>query len=94
MTLVLIKHAVKDYTAWKSEFDAFGEVRRSDGEQSYRIWHPENDQNNLTLLFEWDSADNARKFLASSQLKDAMQKAGVTSQPEIQFLKETASGKA
>jgi len=93
MTLVLIKHAVKDYPAWKTEFDAFRDVRKSFGEQSYRIMQPETDQNDLTLLFEWDSTDNARKFLDSPQLKETMQKAGVTSKPEIQFLHETASGK-
>jgi len=93
MTLILIKHAVKDYPTWKTEFDAFSDVRKSFGEQSYRIWHPETDQNNLTLLFEWDSTDNARRFLKSPQLKEAMQKAGVAGEPDIQFLHETASGK-
>jgi heme-degrading monooxygenase HmoA len=93
MTLVLVKHAVKDYTAWKSVFDGFADFRRASGEKSYRIWQPENDGNNLTLLFEWDTPENAHKFMESSRLKETMQKAGVASQPEIQYLHEAASGK-
>jgi quinol monooxygenase YgiN len=94
MTHVMVKHKVKDYAAWKVAFDNFANVRRSSGEKSYRILHPVDDSNDLTLLFEWDSKKNAETFMASPELKSAMQRAGVTEEPKIQFLNEAAQGKA
>ena len=92
MTYLLIKHRVQDYTAWKSVFDNFAEFRKSSGEKSWRILHPAGDGNDLTLLFEWDDHANAEKFLASSELKSAMQRAGVAEEPQVQFLSEIAQG--
>ena len=42
--------------------------------------------NDLTLVFEWDSIEKARKFSQSQDLKQVMEKAGVIGTPEIQFL--------
>ncbi len=93
MAHLLIKHKVKDYSTWKNVFDGFRDTRRSGGEKSYRILHPENEPNNLLAIFEWDNLDNARKFTNSPELKEAMGKAGVVEQPEIYFLQEYAGDK-
>lgn len=93
MSHVIVTHKVKDYAAWKSVFDTFADFRKSSGEKSYHILHPGNDTNNLTLLFEWDNAKNAEKFMASTELKSAMQRAGVAEAPKIQILNEAAKGK-
>lgn len=92
MSQVLIKHKVKNYEEWKSVFDSFADFRKSSGEKSYRILHPANDPNDLTLLFEWDSQKNAETFLASTELRSTMEQAGVTEAPMIQFLNEVAQG--
>ena len=92
MAHILIRHRVNDYAAWKSAFDEFIGFRRSGGEKTYRIYHPEDDPNNLILLFEWDSIDNARTFLGSQELKETMQQAGVAEAPEISFLHEADRG--
>jgi quinol monooxygenase YgiN len=92
MTQVMIQHKVRDYADWKAEFDNFAEFRKSHGEQSYRVLHPSEDPNDLVLFFEWDSTEKAETFLASSELKSAMQRAGVTEEPTIQFLNEVAQG--
>ncbi len=92
MPHVMIKHRVRDYAAWRREFDNFVDTRRSFGEKSYRILHPGDDPNDLLLLFEWDTVKNAETFLASPELKSAMQRAGVAEKPTIQFLSEVAQG--
>jgi quinol monooxygenase YgiN len=92
MTQVLIQHKVNEYAAWKDIFDNFAGFRRSSGEKSYRIFHPVNDPNDLTLLFEWDTQKNAETFLASPELRSAMQEAGVAEAPRIQFVNEVAQG--
>ena len=94
MANLLIRHKVKDYSAWKSDFDDFIETRRASGEKSYRIFHPDDDPNNLVLFFEWDNTDNARKFLQAPELKETMEHAGVIEAPEIYFLEEVDKGSA
>ena len=92
MTHVMIRHRVSDYSAWKQTFDDFANVRKSSGEKSFQILQHDLDPLNLYLLFEWDNIENARKFLGSPELKEAMAKAGVLGMPEIQFLREVDRG--
>jgi len=63
---VLIKHKVEDYETWKKAFDNFASFRESSGEKSYRIFHEAGAENDLVLLFEWDTPANAKTFLASA----------------------------
>ena len=92
MAYMFVQHGVQDYEAWKSVFDSVGDLRRRNGEKSYQILRQENGSNKLLALFEWDSLDNARKYAASPELKEAMQRAGVTGKPEILFLEEADRG--
>lgn len=92
MVHVFVKHKVKDYAVWKDAFDGFREMRRKGGEKAWQVLHPESDPNSLLLVFEWDSLDNARKFMKSPELKTAMEKGGVSEAPEIHFLKELTRG--
>lgn len=92
MAHLLIRHKVKNYGEWKRVFDGFISTRKAGGERNYQIYHPDNDPNNVLAMFEWDNLNNARKFTSSSELKDAMSKAGVLEQPEIFFLDEYESG--
>ena len=93
MAHLLIKHKVKDYPQWKKVFDGFIGTRRAGGEKSYEIFHPEDDPKNLLAIFEWDSLANAKKFVDSPELKEAMSNAGVEEQPEVYFLERYAEGK-
>ena len=92
MAYMFVRHGVQDYEAWKSVFDSVGDLRRRSGEKSYQILRQENGSNKLVALFEWDSLDNARKYAASPELKEAMQRAGVTGKPEILFMEEADRG--
>lgn len=88
MATMLVHHKVEDFTAWKSVYDSVADLRASNGELSDKIYKDASDPNSLTLVFEWDSLDNARKYAQSPELKAAMEKAGVVGPPEIFFLNE------
>jgi heme-degrading monooxygenase HmoA len=85
---ILIHHEVADYPAWKLAFESALDWRRKNGEHSCRIFHSAGDVNDLTLLFEWESLEAARAFMASDELKARMAKAGVKGQPRVDFLAE------
>jgi quinol monooxygenase YgiN len=89
---VFVHHRVKDFTAWKQVFDEFEPRRRAAGEQEYRIAREPGEPNDLYLSFDWDNAANARRFMSSSELSDAMQRAGVLDKPEIHVTEEVARG--
>jgi heme-degrading monooxygenase HmoA len=92
MAYLFIRHKVKDYTAWKKVFDGFIDTRKANGEKTYQILYPDSDPNNLLAFFEWDNLENARQFVNSSELKNAMSNAGVIEHPEVYFLEEHAVG--
>jgi len=92
MSHVLIRHKVSDFSIWREAFDKFKDARKEGGEKSFQVLQHTEDSNNLYVMFEWDSVDNARKFLDSPQLKTAMQEAGVAEAPEINFLIEAYKG--
>lgn len=93
MVNVFVRHRIKDYTVWKQVFDGFVAKRRAGGERTYKVAHLVGDPDNLCLFFEWDSAANAERFIASPELATAMQQAGVAEKPEIYVAEEVASGK-
>lgn len=92
MATMFARGAVQDYEAWKSVFDSMSGLRKKYGEESYRILRQENGSTELFVLFEWDNLENARRYATSSELREAMQRAGFTEKPEFFFLEETARG--
>lgn len=86
MPYMLVKFTVGDFANWKTVFDSKLDFRQANGEKSEQIFQDIDDHNSVTLLFEWDSLENARKFTQSPELKAAMQQAGVTGPPNISFL--------
>ena len=93
MTLVFIRHKIKDYPLWKSVFDAFTEKRHAGGERSFRVAHAVGEKNDLCLVFEWDNAANAKRFLESPDLAAAMKRAGVVGKLEMVIAEELAGGR-
>jgi len=91
MIYVLVHHEVADYTSWKAAFDSGFDWRRKNGERGCRIFHSAENVNDLTLLFEWESLEKARAFIASDELKARMAGAGVKGSPRIDFLTEVHS---
>lgn len=91
MVTVLIRHKVADFNAWKAVFDSAFTFRKASGENSFHLYRDATDPADLTLLFEWDSPDRARKFLESDQLRQSMKEAGVQGEAEKRVLLEVVT---
>ncbi|KAB1188011.1 MULTISPECIES: cyclase [Haloferax] len=91
MVTILVKHAVEDYDKWKPYFDDHDSTRNEYGSQGYRLLSLAEDSNDLVMMFDWDTMENAQKFLESSDLRSVMEEAGVVGEPEIYFLEEVES---
>ena len=86
---MLVHHRVKDFAAWKKGYDAAAGMRTSNGELSDQIYRDASDPNKLTVLFKWDSLENAKKYASSPELKAVMETAGVEGPPQVHFLNES-----
>ncbi len=83
---------VEDYAKWKSGFDGHRAKQKAAGQKTYQIFRTEDDPNKIVVLAEWDNLDNAREFLQSQELQEAMQQAGVIGKPDICLLEEVDKG--
>ena len=80
-----IHHKVKDYAAWRFAYDAHETSRRSAGISNGRVFRNAEDPNDVVVLQDVADVAKARTWVASEDLKAAMQKSGVIGSPSIRF---------
>ena len=88
MVYFMLRHTVEDYDSWKPVFDNHASVRIEHGSKGYRLFNVAEEPNDIVILFEWESAENARAFIDESDLSEVMEDAGVVGEPEFYFLDE------
>lgn len=88
MIHVLVRHKVSDYTRWKEAFDAHLNTRMHAGETGVRLFQSVDDPREVVVMSDWDSLEQARKFINSDDLKQTMQKAGVVGAPDVQYIED------
>ncbi len=85
-----ISHQVSDFDKWKPGFDNDLKARKKAGLKDIFVKQDINNPNSITAFFEVTDMKKAEAFLANPKLKEAMEKAGVTSPPVITFYKSAA----
>ena len=86
MAHILVRQHVEDYAKWKEAFDGDAGVREPAGCQGGHVFQSANDRNEVFVLLGWDTMENLQQFAQSDELKDRMQRAGVTGLPDIYFI--------
>jgi hypothetical protein len=80
-----IHHKVKDYATWRAGYDAHQTSRRTAGITNGRVFRNAEDPNDVVIVLEVADVAKARTFVASEDLKSAMQKSGVIGSPSVRF---------
>jgi len=88
MASILTQFKVNDFAEWKKVYETKKDFRAASGALSSQVFKDAADPNLVTLIFKWDSLENAKKFAASSELRSAQQLAGVQGIPSVSFLSE------
>lgn len=88
MPFLLIRHQVKDVAAWQRVFDEEAGTRRAHGAQRERLFRAASAPNELWLLLEWDDLFRAELYVQSDELRDALERAGVTDRPDYWYFTE------
>jgi quinol monooxygenase YgiN len=91
MMHVLVRHKVSDFNRWKEAFDSHLTTRKRAGETGFRVYHNVDDPGEVVLLLDWEGVEEARKFMTSDDLRNAMTKAGVVGSPEVHYLEDVRS---
>lgn len=88
MAQLFVHHKVEDYGKWRKVFDESTAARTKFGMTGQQVFHTNADSNDVIILTSWPSVDQARAYAQSAEIKQAMQNAGVASQPNVLFLEE------
>jgi ABC-type sugar transport system substrate-binding protein len=78
-----IHHEVSDYAAWRKVYDGFDATRKKLGVIAQAVYRSVDNPNDVTVTHDFRSADKAKAFAESAELKTAFEKAGVKGAPQI-----------
>ncbi len=85
MIRMFVRHKVNDYAGWRKAYDDFEATRSSMGASGHEVFQAADDPNDVTAWHDFDSLEKAQAFAGSSELRQAMEGAGVAGQPDIWF---------
>jgi quinol monooxygenase YgiN len=88
MVTMFVKHQVGDYNNWKRVYDEIAPFRKESGVTTASVHRALNDHNSIIITHQFRDMNAAKKFADSEDLKSAMKKAGVNSQPEFWFAED------
>ena len=88
MASMFIKHRVGDFYTWKPAFDEHEPARTAVGVTSHSLHRDADNRNVVVLAFRVDDIARAREFVASDDLRAAMEQAGVVEDPEFWFAED------
>lgn len=94
MPHMLVHHKVRDFAIWKPFFDRHEITRKANGSKGAQVFQSAADPDEVFIIFEWDSVENAEKFSTSDDLKKNMEQAGVIEMLDIHILNEVSKSKA
>jgi quinol monooxygenase YgiN len=80
---LFVRHEVNDYEAWRKAYNDFGKTRRNLGVTAQSVYRSADSPNDVTVTHDFKSLEQAKAFIASPDLKAAMDKAGVKGTPQI-----------
>ena len=88
MTRLFVRHTVADYSTWRKVYDAFDTQRRPLGVKAHGVYRLVGNDNDVTAWHDFETPGQAKAFMASDALKNAMKNAGVQGAPSMWITNE------
>jgi hypothetical protein len=83
--LMVIQHPVRNYDAWRVEYDKAQAIRDRYGVTDATVFRNADDPDEITGLHWFSTLDDAYAFASDPDLKEAMARAGVNGPPRIEI---------
>ncbi len=89
MPYTMARATVEDYATFREVFDGAEEMRKSAGALSSRVFQSADDPNEVIIQVEFPTADAAKAFQASQELRETQQRAGLKEPPRMLVVNAT-----
>ena len=88
---IVVDHLVADYDTWRAAYDAFDAQRRGMGIVGHAVNQELGNPNRVIVYHQAEDVETLRAFVESTELKEAMERAGVVGEPVIMFVQPVES---
>lgn len=85
---LLVRHHVNDFGAWRAVYDEVEGLRQQYGCTAAKVLVDPSDKQEVFVVHAFPSVEQAEGFASSTELKDAMGRAGVAGAPRIEIAVE------
>ena len=85
---LLVRHQVEDYAAWRAVYDSVEPLRTEHGCTDAEVLVDPADKQDVYVLHRFPTLDQAQAYAGSSELREAMGRAGVSGPPRIEIAVE------
>jgi heme-degrading monooxygenase HmoA len=86
MAKLIINHKTDDFNKWKVAFDALDPARKKYGNSGAVVYRGHADPNDLVIISQWGSADQAKAWSQSPELREGMKNGGVVGESKAYFV--------
>jgi hypothetical protein len=80
-----VRHNVRDYAAWRKVYDELEPLRVQHGCTGKRVMQLPDDGNDLFIIHDFPTAEQAASFAHDPGLRAGMEQAGVEGAPRIEI---------
>jgi quinol monooxygenase YgiN len=87
-TTLIVRHQVQDYSAWRAVYDSVADLRQQYSCSGAEVMTAPDDKNDVFVIHRFPSLEAAQAFAGSSELKEAMGRAGIAGAPRIEIATE------
>jgi quinol monooxygenase YgiN len=74
---LLVRHEVADYAAWRKVYNSVAPLQKKMGVFFKDVYVSAENPNDVTIIHDFHSLEEAKAFMASPELRASMTKAGV-----------------
>jgi len=85
---LLVRHEVEDYGAWRSVYESVDGLRKQHGCTEAEVLVDPADKQDVHVLHRFPTVEQAQAFAGSTELREAMGRAGVKGAPRIEIAVE------
>ena len=83
---LIISHAIGDYDTWRAAYDDFDDFRKQSGIVGHAVSLELGKPNQVVVYHQANDLGTLHAFFDSTELKEAMQRAGVAGPSDVQFV--------
>ena len=82
---LLVRHEVEDFAAWSSVYESLDGMRKEHGCTDAEVLVDPADRQDVYVLHRFPTLEQAQAYAGSSELHEAMGRAGVKGAPRIEI---------